>query len=225
MKINTIAIQLYILAMFVTGVSAQEIQNFKRHGVEIQFHNEDPSIDKAIVKKFVSTIFKTYPKLMKRFNKNARTDLKVKIDTSYNGVAYAQNGAITISSKWIHQHPTDIDLITHEGMHIIQAYPNGSGPGWLTEGIADYVRHVYGVDNQRANWYLTQYKDGQHYTNSYRITANFLVWTTANFDKELVKKLDYHLREKTYTPGLWKKYTGKTLDQLWKLYEVNPSMS
>ena len=217
-------IQILIMTICVKGVSAQEPQYFTKHGIEIQFHNEDASIDKSIVKKFVSTIFNTYPKLMKSFNKNARTDLIVKIDTSYHGVAYAQNGAITISSNWIHEHPTDIDLITHEGMHIIQAYPDGSGPGWLIEGIADYVRHVFGVDNPSANWYLPQYKDGQHYTNSYRVTANFLVWTTANYDKKLVQKLDHHLREKTYTPSVWQKYTGITLDELWKLYEENPTM-
>jgi len=151
--------------------------------------------------------------------------LEVKIDTAYNGVAYAHNGKITISSEWLRKKPEDIDVITHEVMHIVQSYPHKSGPGWLTEGIADYVRHVYGVDNKRAGWSLTGYSADNHYTQSYRITARFLLWITQKYDKTLVLKLDKHLREKTYHEELWEKYTGKSLEDLWKEYQSAPQLS
>jgi hypothetical protein len=32
-------------------------------------------------------------------------------------------------------------------MHIVQAYPDGAGPWWITEGIADFVRFDDGIDN------------------------------------------------------------------------------
>lgn len=88
--------------------------------------------------------------MVKDFNPKALKTLEIKIDTAYIGVAYAINGKITISSKYLRKKPQDLDVITHEVMHIVQAYPNNSGPGWLTEGIADYVRYKYGNDNKSA---------------------------------------------------------------------------
>ncbi len=48
-------------------------------------------------------------------------------------------------------------------MHIVQNYGRSTRPGWLTEGIADYVRYKYGVDNVGSKWALPDYKAGQSY--------------------------------------------------------------
>ena len=125
----------------------------------------------------------------------------------------------------MHSHPKDLDLMTHEIMHIIQSYPGGSGPGWLTEGIADYVRFKYGLNNKEAGWSLTPFNKNQHYTNSYRITARFLEWIRQKYDKKIIIKLDKHLRNQTYSEDLWKTYTGKDLDELWEIYSSNPGIS
>ena len=186
--------------------------------------NEDTTLDTDIIKGFKNIIYKVYPKLVKDFNKNARMDLTIKIDTAYDGVAYANDGRITVSSQWLHKKPEDLDLMTHEIMHIIQSYPNGSGPGWLTEGIADYVRYKYGLNNKKADWSLPEFSENQNYKNSYRITARFLLWITQKYDKKIVNKLDSHLRSKTYTPELWREYTGFDVDQLWKNYSENPKL-
>nr|GFC13898.1 hypothetical protein [Tanacetum cinerariifolium] len=105
-----------------------------------------------------------------------------------------------------------------------EAYPNGSGPGWLTEGIADYARYVYGVNNQAGNWKLPDYKAGQSYTNSYRIMARFLVWLDQHGYPKLVNQLDDAARTRTYTPEIWKQKTGKTLDELWAAYTAQPTV-
>ncbi|MEH6406222.1 MAG: basic secretory protein-like protein [Leeuwenhoekiella sp.] len=193
--------------------------------VNVTFINQDKTLDPKIQEGLTEIVHKVYPQLMKDFNKDARTDIAIKIDTTYDGVAFANDGQVTISSKWLHAKPEDLDLITHEVMHIIQAYPNGSGPGWLTEGIADYVRAKYGVDNKGAGWSMTPFDSSQHYTNSYRITARFLTWISQKYDDQIVFKLDNNLRNKTYSADLWKKYTGKTLDQLWETYSKDPTIS
>ena len=46
----------------------------------------------------------------------------------------------------------------------------------LTEGLADYARYKYGVNNAAAGWSLPNYASGQSYTNAYAVTARFLVW-------------------------------------------------
>lgn len=217
-----IAVLLY--SSFING-QEQNRSIVENGGITVTFENEDPGLKPLIQDGLIEIIFEVYPKLVQDFNPDARKDLKVKIDTAYNGVAYAHNGQITISSKWLRQKPEDLDLMTHEVMHIIQSYPHRAGPGWLTEGIADYVRHVYGVNNEGAKWSLPNYSPNQKYTDSYRITARFLLWITEQYDKDLVIKLDSNLRNKTYSANLWAEYTGKTLDELWILYTKNPQIS
>lgn len=213
--------------LWVFALNAQEGNSTisKSGELTVTFENQDTELNPLIQDGLVEIIFDVYPKMIEDFNPEAMKELKVKIDTAYGGVAYAHNGQIVISANWLRQRPEDLDLITHEVMHIIQSYPSHAGPGWLTEGIADYVRHVYGVDNEGAKWSLPSYSPNHQYTDSYRITARFLVWITQQYDEELVVKLDRNLRNKTYSAELWKKYTGETLDELWDLYSTNPEIS
>lgn len=228
-KFKQIKSKLLILSLlvFVSANSTaykQVNESIRNKTPKVAVLNEDTTLDTDIIKGFKNIIYKVYPKLVKDFNKNARMDLTIKIDTAYDGVAYANDGRITVSSQWLHKKPEDLDLMTHEIMHIIQSYPNGSGPGWLTEGIADYVRYKYGLNNKKANWSLPEFSENQNYKNSYRITARFLLWITQKYDEKIVNKLDSHLRSKTYTPELWREYTGFDIDQLWKNYSENPKL-
>ena len=205
-------------------VNAQEVEEYSKDNLRITFKNFDPTLKEGTEDKFVSTVFTVYPKLLKDFNPDAQKHITINIDTSYTGVAYAFNGEITVSSRWLEQKPTDIDLITHEVMHLIQSYPHGAGPVWLSEGVADYVRFEYGVDNPGAGWSLTDFNENQSYTNSYRITARFLVWLSKNYDDAIVNKLDQQMRSKTYSEDSWKDFTGKELDSLWEQYAENPEI-
>jgi hypothetical protein len=190
----------------------------------LTFVNQDPTLAPTVKQKLIDAFFKTYPAEAKRFNKDAVKQVTVTIDTAYTGVAYAHNGKITISSAWLHKRPEDIDVITHEGMHLVQAYPPKSGPGWLTEGIADYVRYKFGVNNAAGNWSLPDLTDKHRYDNSYRITARFLVWAEKNANKKLVNELDKRMRNQTYSPEVWKELTGKTVQELWQAYSGNPAI-
>lgn len=191
---------------------------------QVHLINDAPNLPPIIIEGLKTIIYKVYPKLVKDFNKQALMDLTVKIDTTYEGVAYAHNGRVTVSSQYLTKHPKDLDLMTHEIMHIIQSYPNGAGPSWLTEGIADYVRHKYALNNDAAGWTLPNFSTRHHYKNSYRITARFLLWITQNHDKHIVTKLDKQLRANNYSSKLWKDYTKLDIDQLWSEYSKNPKV-
>jgi hypothetical protein len=41
---------------------------------------------------------------------------------------------------------------------------------------------------------------------------------------KIVDDMDKAMREGTYTPELWTKLTGKTVDDLWSEYAQNPSL-
>ncbi|RZK52919.1 MAG: secretory protein, partial [Pedobacter sp.] len=138
--------------------------------------------------------------------------------------AEASGGRILFSAGYMKAHPTDIDVVTHETMHIVQGYGYSAGPVWLTEGIADYVRYRYGVDNIGSKWSLPNYNEKQNYTNSYRITARFFVWLEKNIKPGLISTLDAQLRAHQYNEQSWLTLTGKNLPELWAAYAKNPAV-
>jgi hypothetical protein len=183
----------------------------------------EPALSPQTLQKMIDAFFTVYPEEAERFNKNTLKQVTFLIDPDYTGVAETGNGVSRYSSKWMRDHPEDIDVVTHEVMHIVQAYHHG-GPGWLTEGIADYARYVYGVNNLKGNWTLPEYRAAQRYTNAYRVTARFLLWVEKNKDPRIVDELDTAMRNGTYHNEIWMKRTGSTLDELWQQYGMTPSL-
>jgi len=127
-----------------------------------------------------------------------------------DGVAYTSGGRITGSVAYFKRHPDDIGAMVHETVHVVQSYRVPGNPGWLVEGIADYIRFfkyepgkLGRISPQRA-----------HYDGSYRVTAAFLAYLTEKYDKEIVRKLNKMMREGEYKKEIFQKWTGKTLEQL-----------
>jgi hypothetical protein len=195
-----------------------------QQGYTLIFINQDPAFDAQVKGRMVQTFFQVYPELAKVYNPATLETITFVMDTSYKGVAGAANGKVTFSPEWLRKHPGDIDVVTHEVMHIVQNYPGDAGPGWITEGIADFVRYKFGQDNAGAGWSLPDYKEGQHYTNSYRVTARFLAWIEQKIKPGFVLGLDANMRSKTYSVAVWQQLTGQSLEQLWKAYTANPSL-
>jgi len=212
-----------ILFLSFTAADAQHTSIYTQKGYQLTFISYDNQFDPALQQRMVKTFYTVYPQLAKAFNKNTLKAVTMVIDTTYKGVAETDNGKVTISSKWMHQHPEDIDVITHEVMHIVQNYGGDTtDPGWLVEGIADYARYKFGLNNVAANWELPQYKLSQNYTDAYRVTARFLVWLEERVKPGIVNQLDSQMRDHNYTYLIWQQQTGQTLDQLWKIYSQNP---
>lgn len=197
----------------------------KKKGYQLVFISKYPELDPQLKQNLIDTYFKVYPTLVKTFNKKSTKNVLFVIDTAYGGVAEASGNRILFSSKYMKAHSTDIDVVTHETMHIVQGYGYGSGPVWLTEGIADWVRYRYGVDNIGSKWALPEYNEKQSYKNSYRITARFFEWLEQKVKPGLIATLDDQLRKHTYTEQSWTSLTGKTLDELWADYAKAPAVS
>lgn len=196
---------------------------YSSNGYTLTFTNNATNFEDSIRQKFVDIFFSIYPQLRTRFNSNATQSVKFVIDPNYTGVAYTSGTTITYSSAWFQSNPKDVDVVTHEIMHVIQAYTGGT-PGWLTEGIADLVRYRYGVNNGPAGWSLPAWSSSQSYTNSYRITARFLAWLENHKSASIVTNLNTALRNHTYTANTWVTLTGKTVDQLWAEYSASPAL-
>jgi hypothetical protein len=216
--------KLLLVFLFSSYATAQQSEIITKKSYILEFVNNDPNLPSEVKGGLINIFFKTYPKLVKDFNREATRRVKVVIDTTYEGVAFANNGRINISSKYLANRPNDLDLLTHEEMHIIQSYANGSAPSWLIEGIADYARYEYGVDNEVAGWSIPELTEEMNYDNSYRITARFLVWISQNHRKKFVKYMDSIIRSNVYDEYMWKKLTTLTLEELWSMYKLNPEL-
>jgi outer membrane protein assembly factor BamB len=132
------------------------------------------------------------------------------LKSRYRGVAEASGNRITGSVKFFTDHPDDVGAMVHETAHVVQQYKGRGNPGWLVEGVADYVRffkfepsNLGRIDIERAR-----------YNSSYRVSAAFLAWVSARYDKQLVLKLNRLMREGKYNDEVFAELTGKQLDEL-----------
>ncbi|NQD71462.1 secretory protein [Sphingobacterium shayense] len=203
---------------------AFNVDTIEKKGFTLIWINKDKDFSPNLKKELITTYFQNYPKLVKTFNKESRKVVTFVIDPDYKGVAATAGGIVRYSPDWFAKNPNDIDVVTHEIMHIVQAYPNNSGPWWVTEGIADFIRFKYGVANEAGDWKLPEFSTAQKYTDSYRVTARFFHWIEKNVKKNFVKKLDKAMREKTYSEDFWKNETGESIDTLWAEYAENPKI-
>lgn len=213
-----------MLALLAFDATAFE-GNQQREGVTLTYRDPADALDATMRARIIETFFTAYLRERADFHPGAPAQAHIVIDPAYDGVAFVGEGdgatTITINPGWLAKHPDDVDLVTHEAMHIVQGYPeyaNERVPGWLVEGIADYARDRYGRENAAAGWALpTVVKPGQHFDTGYRVTGAFLKWSEAR-NPGLVKALDAALREGRYTPALWDQRTGLALPALWEAY-------
>ena len=205
------------------GGQAPAADTITREGYTLVFDNLQPGFDTSTRRRMIDAFFRVYPMEARRFNRHTARQVVFTIDPGYNGVAETGGDRVRYNPKWLKDHPEDIDVVTHEVMHIVQAYMHPV-PGWLTEGIADYARYIYGINNQSGNWRLPDFSTGQRYTNAYRVTARFLVWLEKNQYPGIVDSLDKAARAGKYTSQIWAKLTGKTVDELWQDYSQHPQL-
>lgn len=171
--------------------------------------------------RLVTEFYRCYPALLARFEDPADPaprKITIVFKDRMRVPAYCAGDTITVSGRWLRDHPEDIALLTHELTHAVQQYPRAKDgfekPGWLVEGLADYARKVYGPERQ-PGWSLpARLTDRNNYTDSYRVTARFLVWLDEKHPGA-VDALHNALRAGEYTDELWRTTTGEPVAELW----------
>jgi hypothetical protein len=142
--------------------------------------------------------------------------------------AYAAGDRISLNAPWFRQNLKGEakGCVVHEMTHVVQNYwiadrvrEAKRAPGWVTEGIPDYVRWFLYEPQSRGAEITARNVAQAKYNDSYRISANFLDWVLRTKDKDLIKKLNAAAREGRYLESDWKNWTGSTLEELgaaWK---------
>ncbi|KAH8119975.1 hypothetical protein DFH11DRAFT_21280 [Phellopilus nigrolimitatus] len=143
-----------------------------------------------------------------------------------DGVAYTKGSELDDDHKEIHlsmQHIENskqrakdetLGVIVHEMVHCFQYNAKGSCPGGLIEGIADYVRLKAGFSP--PHWK----RGGSRWDEGYQTTGYFLEWIENTFGQDFVRRLNGSMRDKKYNEGIFKEFTGKAVDELWKMYKT-----
>ena len=181
----------------------------------------------------VPMIEKWYPELVRMLPSpgfEAPRKVKILFSSDMDGVAETAAGRIRCAARWFRANLQSeaVGAVFHELVHVVQSYGHAPAetrngvevPGWLVEGIADYLRwYHYEADSRGAD--IPPNRLGRvRFDGSYRITANFLDWAGRKHDPELVSKLNAVIRQGQYSEELWAKFTGQSLTDLdaeWKL--------
>lgn len=193
---------------------------------------EAPDLTEWAHKDLIPVMQKWYPLIVAMLPSDGFTAPKtfsITFTDSYRGVAATMGNRIVCSPSWYRQNLKGEALgsLVHELVHVIQQYGrarrNGGSrpPGWLTEGIPDYIRwYLYEPESRGAEISQRNIPRARH-DASYRVSANFLNWVIGKYDKDLVKELNAALREGRYSPDMWKERTGKPVEELateWKAH-------
>ena len=163
----------------------------------------------------VTEFYQCYPRLVERFENPKRPaphDIKITF-AHINVPAYCTGAEIKVDIDWLHKHPDDIGMITHELTHSVQGY-RGGVPGWFVEGMADYTRLAFGPKEQ-PDWALPRrLTDKQSYKNSYRVTGRFFQWLEAKHPGVL-DKMHRKAQDREFDLADFQMLTGSTIDELW----------
>lgn len=202
-------------------------------GYEIRLDSSDtPDLTEWVHTKVGPMAKEWYPKLATLLASDGYEPpkkLSIIFDSRMRGVAATGGTRVRCAAGWFRANLQGeaVGAVFHELVHVVQQYgrtrnlePDAQRPpGWLVEGIADYVRwYVY--EPQSHGCEITQRNLARaRYDGNYRITANFLNWATESYDKNLVPRLNAAIRQGKYREALWQQYTGHALTELgadWK---------
>ena len=192
--------------------STPQVAVFK-YPVEIFTNSDDAPEMKDWLEKCAKTCERQYPMLneeLKGEGFKPRTVITMTLKNDYQGVAATGGSRIVGAVKYFKSHQADVGAMVHETTHVVQSYRGRGNPGWLVEGLCDWVRFfryepgkIGPINANRA-----------HYNGSYRVTAAFLNYLVENYDKEIIRKLNTMMREGKFTPDVWQNLTGKTAEEL-----------
>jgi RNA polymerase sigma factor (sigma-70 family) len=131
--------------------------------------------------------------------------------------AMASQGHITGSINYFKENPDDVGALVFVTAAVVQSYHQRNNPRWLVEGVADYVRYFKYEPGKLGR--LSP--DQARYDGGYAVTAAFLAYLTRKYDRDIVRKLNQVMRDGEYNEAVFKKLTGKTVEELDKEWRAS----
>jgi hypothetical protein len=108
--------------------------------------------------------------------------------------------------------PDALAMIAHEMVHVAQRYPHA--PGWLVEGIADYMRYYVLITDDPSRAFQAK---GATWRGGYQASAGFLDWAEQGHPGT-VTRINAALRAGEDGEALLRETVGQPLPQAWTAY-------
>lgn len=191
-----------------------------------------PDLTEWTDKELVPVVREWYPKLVEMLpgeGFQAPTNVTIVFKDNMGGTPAAAGGnRISCNIGWFRRNLKGEarGSVVHEMVHVVQQYGRARRnptamrtPGWVTEGIADYIRWFKYEPESHGAEITSRNIARAKYDASYRVTGNFLNWMCEKFDPQFVVKLNAAARDGNYREELWVKAGGKPLAELgddWK---------
>ncbi|HEV2392139.1 MAG TPA: family 16 glycoside hydrolase [Verrucomicrobiae bacterium] len=194
-----------------------------------------PDLKEWAHNRLMPVVLEWYPKLVQALPSEgfeAPTRVSITFRESMRAPAATGGSRVSCNAQWFRKNLEGEakGAVIHELVHVVQQYGRARRenpdaprpPGWLVEGIPDYMRwFIYEPQSHGADitWMKTRRNLSLSYKASYRISANFLNWVTEKYDKQIVQQLNTALRTGKYNQELWNAQTGHSVEDLgaeWK---------
>jgi hypothetical protein len=179
-----------------------------------------PELQEWADTKVVPVLKEWYPKIIAELPVEGYTPpdhFTITFDPAYKGVAATSGTHVVANPAWFlaNEKGEGVGALLHEEVHVVQQpfhkFRGKHMPTWLLEGSCDYIRWF---QFEPAKSRPHPRADRTSYDKSYRDSATFLQWVITNYDKNIVPEMNAANWNGTYSDDLWKKYTGKTKEEL-----------
>ncbi|KAJ7642846.1 plant basic secretory protein [Mycena rosella] len=113
-----------------------------------------------------------------------------------------------------------LGVLVHEVVHCYQHNANGTAPGGLIEGVADFVR--LHADLAPPHW-KRAVNPGDTWDAGYQTTAYFLEWLDDQSGAGTVRALNATLQGVDYEEAVFERLAGAPVRELWRRYKAELS--
>ena len=108
--------------------------------------------------------------------------------------------------------PDTLAMVAHEMVHVAQRYP--AAPGWLVEGIADYMRYYVLIPDDPSRAFRPQHAS---WHDGYQASAGFLDWIE-QAHPGTVTRVNAALRRAEDGEAMLRETIGQPLQDAWTAY-------
>lgn len=110
-----------VCSLVVFGLVAADTTNiYVSNDTYVTVINKNSNMSQDYIVELVEVFFTIYPKEKTAYNPNSTNYVEFVIDPTFDGVAYTVANQTTFSASYFASHPQDVDVVTHESMHIVQ---------------------------------------------------------------------------------------------------------
>lgn len=163
----------------------------------------------------------TYPLLVNTFGGGVYEKIRYRLSDleEERSVYLDEDGAtLVLNSRYFKKDTRDFSCLARELTRALLSGVNvTNGGAWVLDGLCEYGAYLCNKDAYTP----MPYDREQSYDSAKEVTFSFFLWLCEHHEATFLEQLIEGLRCEPYTPNLFVKITGYTVEELWNLYAVS----